>query len=211
MDGSTGSGARPGDREVAVDSNYRQEPMQDGRVRFTVTPADVPKASGGPATLAVIFALMVLGTGGRDSSGFEWILRWAIAIGGGWQLFRFINGWFARNVDKIRSPGGSFVVSPQGLEMAGGAVITREQLHRLILRNGVPEIGDVVVVDTGSVYSGMQAGAARDRMANRARAGAVSYMLCAEHGGRSVTLAGGMTEVTAHGLLTDVNRVMNAA
>jgi hypothetical protein len=58
------------------------------------------------------------------------------------------------------------------------------------------------------MYSAMQAGAANDGAVNRARAKAVSYMLCAEAGGRSTTLAGGMTEVTAHGLMTDVSRIL---
>jgi hypothetical protein len=57
----------------------------------------------------------------------------------------------------------------------------------------------------------MQAGAANDRAVNRARAMAVSYMLCAEYGGRSATLAGGMTEVTANGLITDVSRILGVA
>jgi hypothetical protein len=57
----------------------------------------------------------------------------------------------------------------------------------------------------------MAAGAANDRAVNRARAMLVSYMLCAESGGRSHTLAGGMNEVTAHGLLTDVSRILGTA
>jgi hypothetical protein len=36
-------------------------------------------------------------------------------------------------------------------------------------------------------------------------------MLCAEAGDHSTTLAGGMTVDTAHGLLTDVSRILRLA
>ncbi len=139
-------------------------------------------------------------------------LRFVVAAVGGWFVRKWVNKWFASRVDKIRAPGGNFVVSAAGIEASDGTTITSDQLHRLIVRNGVPDIqGGAVAVNTGGFYSGMQAGAANDRAVNRARALAVSYMVCAEHGGRSTTLAGGMTEVTANGLLTDVSRVMGLA
>jgi hypothetical protein len=192
-----------------MDSSYRQEPLGDGRVRFTVTPAPVPRASGAPLVLAGIFVLVVLGTTTRDTNAFWMLVRLFVAGYGAWWIHRATNRWFASRVDKVRYPGGTFVISPSGVEGASGPSNTREQLHRLIVRNGVPEVQEAVVVNTGTVYSGMQSGAQNDRTANRAKAATVSYMLCAEAGGRSTTLAGGMTEVTAHGLLTDVSRVLN--
>jgi len=192
-----------------MDSSYRQESLDGGRVRFTVTPAPVPRASGGPVIVAVLFALFVLGTMGRNEGAIGLILRLAIAIFGGIKIHRWLNGWFASRIDKVRSPGGMFVASASGVETSGGVTIPRDQLHRLIIRNGVPDMSEAsVVVNDGSVYGGMQAGAANDRAANRAKALRISYMLCAEHGGRSTTLGGGMTEVTAHGLLTDVSKVL---
>jgi hypothetical protein len=193
-----------------MESSYRQEPLDGGRVRFTVTPASVPRASGAPVVVAVIFGLFVLGTMGRQEGGLGLLIRLAIAIFGGIKIHGWLNAWFASRVDKARSPGGAFVVSPNGVEPSGGAAIPKDQLHRLIIRNGVPDVEEAsVVVNTGSVYSGMQAGAANDRAANRAKAARISYMLCAEHGGRSTTLGGGMTEVTAHGLLVDVSKVLS--
>lgn len=47
-----------------------------------------------------------------------------------------------------------------------------------------------------------------DPGAPRARV-AVSYLLCAAERDRSTTLAGGMTALTAHGLLTDVSRILS--
>ena len=191
-----------------MDSSYRQEPLGGDRVRFVVTPASAPRSKGAANIIAVIFALVVIGTTPAHTNSFVMLLRFAVGVVGGWFVRQWVNRWFAAKVDKLRSPGGSFVVSPGAIE-SGGATITREQLHRLIVRNGVPDIqGGAVAVDTGTMYSSMAAGAANDRAVNRARAMLVSYMLCAESGGRSHTLAGGMNEVTAHGLLTDVSRVL---
>jgi hypothetical protein len=195
-----------------MDSSYRQEPLDGGQVRFTVTPAPVPRASGGPVIIAVIFGLFVVGTMSRNEGALGLIIRLAIAIFGGIKIHRWLNAWFAGKVDKVRSPGGTFVASAAGIETSGGVSIPRDQLHRLIIRNGVPDVGEAsVVVNDGSVYGGMQAGAANDRAANRAKAARISYMLCAEHGGRSTTLGGGMTEVTAHGLLTDVRKLLGTS
>ena len=190
-----------------MDSSYRQEQIGDGRVRFTVTPAKVPNASGGPAVLAGIFVLIVMGTMGPREGSIGLVIRLALAVFGAMKIHRWTNQWFSRNADKVRSPGGSFVVSPSSIETPAGS-IARDELHRLIVRNGVPDVQEASVANTGTFYSGMAAGAANDRAANRAKASTVSYMLCAEAGGRSTTLGGGMTEVTAHGLLTDVSRIL---
>lgn len=194
-----------------MDSSYQQEPLDGGRVRFSVTPAPAPKASGAPLTLTIIFVLIVFASMSPTMGTFGLLIRVAIMAFGGRAIYQFTNRWFASRVDKVRSPGGTFVVAPTHIETVSAGSITREQLHRLIVRNGVPDVAEPIVVNTGSVYSGMAAGAQNDRMANRAKAATVAYMLCAEHGGRSVTLAGGMTEVTAHGLLTDVSRILSLA
>jgi len=192
-----------------MDSSYRQEPLENGRVRFTVVAATAPRSKGAANIIAVLFAVVVLGTTTRETPSFMVFLRFVIAIGGAWFVRQWVNKWFAGRVDKFRAPGGTFVASPSGLEVPSGSTITREQLHRLIVRNGIPDIqGGAVAVNTGTMYSAMQAGAANDGAVNRARALAVSYMLCAEAGGHSTTLAGGMTEVTAHGLMTDVSRIL---
>jgi len=190
-----------------MDSSYLQEQLGEGRVRFTVTPAKVPNASGGPAVIAAIFVLFVMGTMSRNEGGLGLMIRLAVSVFGAMRIHSGLNQWFRSKADKVRLPGGTFVVSPTSIETSGG-VISREALHRLIVRNGVPDVQEAVMVNTGSVYSGMAAGAQNDRMANRAKASAVSYMLCAEAGGRATTLGGGMTEVTAHGLLTDVSRIL---
>jgi hypothetical protein len=194
-----------------MDSSYRQEEIGSGRVRFTVTPAPAPKASGAPTVLAGLFVLAMFVTFTRDMGFFGLMIRLAIMVFGARFIHRSTNRWFASKIDKVRFPGGTFVVSPEGIESASGPAIGRTALHRLVVRNGIPEVQEAAVVNTGSVYSGMASGAQNDRIANRYKAGLVSWMLCAEAGGRSTTLAGGMTEVTANGLLTDTSRVLGLA
>jgi hypothetical protein len=36
----------------------------------------------------------------------------------------------------------------------------------------------------------------------------ISYRLDAEHGGKATTLAGGLNETTAYGLMTDVSNIL---
>lgn len=194
-----------------MDSRYQQEPLGDGRIRFTVTAAKVPSASGAPFVIAAIFVLIVLGSMGPREGAIGLIVRLAIAGFGAVRIHRWINQWFAGNINKLRSPGGQFVVSPDAIEVQG-STISKQDLHRLIVRNGVPEVNATIMVHhDGSMQGAMASGAHNDRMANRAKAATVSYMLCAESGGRSIVLGGGMTDVTANGLMTDVSRVLRLA
>jgi len=192
-----------------MDSSYQQEQLGGGRVRFTVHPAPVPKARGVGLALAGALGLFVLGTTPVPPSAFMVLARAAVAGCGGWWVYRMTIRWFARRADRARSPGGTFVVSASSIEASSGPNITRDQLRRLVVCNGVPKVAEPTVVNPGTVYSGMQTGAQNGR-ARPAKA-AVSYMLRAEHGGGSSTLAGGMTATTAHGLLTDVSRILSLA
>ena len=163
-----------------MESGYQQEPVGGGRVRFVVRPAPAPRASGLAMTLAALFGLLVAGTTPAHAGPGEILARIAVAGGVGWWLHRRTMRWLADRLDRRRSPGGTFVVSPFGIE-AAEARIEREHLERLIVRNAMPT----------------------------KPAAAVSYQLCAESAGRATVLAGGMTESTALGLLTDVSRILS--
>ncbi len=174
-----------------MDSGYQQEPIDGGRVRFTVTPASAPGTGTGPIAAVAIFALLVLASTPPKASALQLITRFAMASVGGWWVHRLTMRWFTARLDRIRSPGGTFVVSPSCIE-AAGAHIGRAQLKRLIVCHGV----------WGKAH------ARESRGANRKRVRAISYMLCAELHDRSTTLAGGMTEETTRGLLSDVSRIL---
>src|SRR5262245_42531315 len=93
--GSKYTQASPEPWRKTMDSSYRQEPLDGGRVRFTVSPAPVPKASGAPAVLAALFVLIVLGTMTRDTNAFWLLVRLAAAVFGARWIYRATNQWFA--------------------------------------------------------------------------------------------------------------------
>lgn len=197
-----------------MESSYRQEPLGEGRVRFTVTPASVPNASMGPNWAAAILAAVVFFTLLGRGNAFTFVLASVAAVFTFRFVKSFVQGRFDQSVNKHRSPGGAFVAGPAGIEPGLGSKIERDAIHRLLLRNGIPQSPSAnvtVVVDSTSVSQGIAADAQIAREANRAKAASVSYLLCVESGGRSTTLAGGMTETTAYGLLQDVQRTLGIA
>src|SRR5207249_5097697 len=127
-------------------------------------------------------------------------IRLAIAGVGGWWAYRLANRWLEHHADRMRSPGGTFVVSPGAIETPAGIRITRQQLGRLVVLNSVPQVAEPVFVDAGARYAEIQMGVRHDRIARRSKVARVSYLLRAETGDATTTLAGGMTEWTAHGL-----------
>jgi len=192
-----------------VDSGYLQEQLGEGRVRFTVTPAPVPATHGIPLAMAILSALLVIATMPARPSPSAILVRLVIAVLGGEAVRRRARAWLTGGIDRARAPGGSFVVSPAAIEAMGGATIPRDRLRRLIVRNGVPALGETAAVDAGVTYRGAKAPG--EVAQSRTKTASVSYMLCAEYGAQSATLAGGMTEGIALGLLTDVSRILSVA
>lgn len=174
-------------------ASYAAESLPDGRTRFTVTPAPVPRLGCLLMTLAGLGAILggilfsVLGP-----------LMFVGLVGGA------ILGWkggalfWKRSLDKRRAPGGTFIAGPAGLEV-NGQTIPADRLHQLVIRNGMDLARETSVVTNATTAQ---------RHANIAIAAQVSYMLQAESGGRATTLAGGMTETCATGLRADVARAM---
>jgi hypothetical protein len=188
-------------RKHPMESSYRQEELQPGRVRFTVAPAPIAAPRFGPLAGAFLGALILGSMGPKNGIG-SYVL---VAVGGwlGWTAFVRFFRWRA---EKFRTPGGSFIASAEGIETSSG-LIARDQLHQLVVRNGVPGLDDqVIVVTGGSLPAAFAADGAIKGAVNRAAVAAVCWNLCAEAGGRSTTLAGGMTDITARGLMTDVSR-----
>jgi len=172
-----------------MESGYQQEPIGGGRVLFSVRPAPTPGSPLVAMAPAGFLVLILAATTPADPGPLQILIRLAVAVGlGGW-----LHRWTARRLearlDRLRSPGGTFVASPFGIETSG-ARIERERLDRLIVRNALARV------------PGARGGGGR--------ATAVSYVLCAESGDRSAVMAGGMTETTALGLLADVSRILGA-
>jgi hypothetical protein len=183
-------------REGAVESEYRQERVTGGRMRFVVTPATVARESTAPVVLAGVAAIVVLAAVLRAEGvgrAVPAVVGASIAAG---LVYGLARRYLTSVLDRLRYPGGTFIVSPNGIELPTGTTIPRDRLERLTVRNGVPAPGG----------SGL---AIPRNPVQRATAERVSHMLCAEHGGRSTTLAGGMTATTASALLQDAGRVLN--
>jgi hypothetical protein len=97
----------------------------------------------------------------------------------------------------------TFRVTPETIK-AAGKTFKKEDIHRILIRNG---ISDQEVSASGNIemtVSGAQAAG----MMYRARVGAIANGLCVETGGKATIIAGGMDATTAFGLLTDVSRIL---
>lgn len=119
--------------------------------------------------------------------------------------------WVSPSAMKHRAHA-SFTAGPDGIGV-GGQTIAKAQIHRLIIRNHVNGAESSTAVFIGG-------NAASQAMGGLAMAGAalknkrmsklsdVSYRLDVESGGRAVTLAGGLSDATAFGLMKDVGAAL---
>ncbi len=162
---------------------------QDGATTvFDVTPASAPKFM-----YLVIFGgfIGLLGIGMIASGGIFMVLMAGFAI---WY------GWFRDQRPKDHKVSKSFRVTSDRIE-ANGSTFAKDDIHRLILKNGITD--KELPVQQWTTNRNEMAG-----MAHRANASMVSNSLNVETGGKSTLLAGGMDETTAYGLLTDVSKVL---
>ena len=156
---------------------------------FDVTPATPPKfgAAIGAGVVGAILGLGMIASGGI----------FLLAIGG----FAI---WYGMKRD-IRPKGykepATFRVTSNTIE-AGGRTFKTEDIHRLLIRNGITD-QEVPFDGIREVSASAAAG-----MAYRARVGMIANGLTLEAGGKSILLAGGMDDTTAYGLLTDVSKTV---
>ncbi|MCR6645247.1 MAG: hypothetical protein NVV62_12480 [Terricaulis sp.] len=169
---------------MAKASSY-QKSESNGVTTFTVTPADAPK---------FIFGLIMGGFFGL--LGLMMMPVGIIVVAAAGALI-----WFslADQRPKEHRAVTSFRVSPERVEI-GGQSFSRDDVHRVIIRNGVT---GKEVLEHYTTSASAAAG-----MAHRAHMARVANALTLESGGRATFLAGGMDEVTAYGLLRDVCKVL---
>jgi hypothetical protein len=164
---------------------------QDGSTTvFDVTPAAPPRfgAAIGAGAVGVLLGLGMIAAG-----GIFLVALGAFAI------------WYGMKRD-IRPKGykepATFRVTSNTIE-AGGRTFKTEDIHRLLIRNGITD--QEIPLDGVRMEVSAAAGAG---MAYRARVSMIAYGLTLESGGKSTLLAGGMDNTTAYGLLTDVGKVV---
>jgi len=163
---------------------------QDGAATvFDVTPASAPKFT---YLLIIGVVVGVLGLGTLASGfGFFFLLMAA---------FCFWYGWFRDQRPKEHKVPSTFRVTSDEIESAGRS-FKKNDIHRLILKNGITD--QELPVQQWTTNTNVAAG-----MAQRARIGKVANSLNVETGGKSYSLAGGMDETTAYGLLHDVSKIL---
>lgn len=104
----------------------------------------------------------------------------------------------------------SFTASPSGLKTKEG-LIEHADIHRIILRNHVAG-EDFSSIVYGSGIAAASAAIGTELEAKRLnKLGKISYRLDVEHGGKATTLAGGLNETTAYGLMTEVGNILQLA
>ena len=125
---------------------------------------------------------------------------------------------------KYRGQGGNFKASPRGIVFNNEESVSVERIHRLILRNNFSEvvipyavvgmvgggsgIAGVTMATGAAIGNALAGGLAQAAIADKNRNMAIGYRLDVEYAGNAKTLASGMTETTAYGLMQDVGRVL---
>ena len=176
---------------ASTGSEYQKR--QDGSATiFTVTPGKVPKFTT-MIGVGAFSVLLGLGTMSGVSGGIGFVM---LLMGG----FAAWYGWTRDIRPKEHRKPSTFRVTPAEIE-ANGTTFHKDNIHRLILRNGITD-QELLQVSTTSA-------AAMAGMAYKARVGLIANALTVEAGGKSTVLAGGMDETTAYGLLADVGKVLN--
>ncbi|MDZ4759567.1 MAG: hypothetical protein SGJ21_00655 [Alphaproteobacteria bacterium] len=151
---------------------------------FSVTPASGPKFW----YLIVIGTLIFL-------AGFMGLGIFAWVMGGGAVAY----GLFRDQRPAAHKTPASFSVTPASIT-AGGKTFSKDEFHRLILKNPILErAGLDVYTSNANIAAGME---------QVMKLGEVCYGLDVETGGKAHYLAGGMDYTTAFGLLTDTSRIL---
>lgn len=170
-------------------ASYTKTPQGDGFL-FSVKPA--PKMMGNLARhLILAFCGAVLSGGICIGLKLQsWTLQWLIPL----VVFIYILVFLIRRDERPKTHRfpSAFVVYPNGIEV-NGQKMHKDDIHRIIIRNAYSE-HPVEQTTAEQAFQSM--------LANR------SYSLNIESGGRATQLAGGMDEVTVHGLMTDVSHIL---
>lgn len=167
-------------------SEYKKTKTADG-VRFEVIPAKGPLPIG--LGIAALFLFFI-------GLGVHIVFSLFLVASVGYVMFKNY-----RQSHLYRTPA-SFTVSKDGVRHDNG-FISVEDIHRAIIRNHVNN-ADVDLV----AYNNMHAVSVNNEAKRLNKLAPISYRLDIESGGKATTLAGGLNETTAYGLMTDVGNIV---
>lgn len=213
-------------------SSYSMTPLADGCIRFDVRAAEFSNFVGARIMLAGfggwvaagIVAVLFQFLAGIAILHYVYMALIFASFGyAAYKLFIISKNWMMNAEMKKRGKSGSFEINSSSIKMEDGTIVQRERIHRIILRNSIsaaeiPYASGVVIGGTGMVGAGMAVGGAignamaaaavASANAQRRRQAEIGYRLDVEHNGVATTLAGGMSETTAFGLMTDVGNAL---
>ena len=150
----------------------------------------------------VISALLGYALSFKGDLGF--LMGCALFVG----LYIGIGKFIVAADKKHRGQGGSFKASHRGVVLSNGEEIPVERIHRLILRNSFSDVSVPLVTGGTGMVGAMSVGLGQAAIADQNRNIAIGYKLVVEFGGSARTLASGLTETTAYGLMKDVGGVL---
>lgn len=226
-----------------IAASYSKSTGPDG-VRLKVTPASSPQAGFSIARLILsgmiaYFGLAIIGMilspvlmgffGVFGSFGFKiagFLIFAAACVLGPFLWFKsykWFTGWYFRTQAKTRHAYDvELLVNASGIRnLATNHFISRDDIHRLVLKNGfdgtvdipmtnMAVAGNAVTVGTMVAGQAITNGFAAIANATKRAVAAVSYQVAVEAGGVSHLVAGGMNDVCAHGLMTEIERALNS-
>ena len=162
-----------------MDNGYDQQPLGRGRVRFVVQPAIARPPRWIPRLVlaGVAACAFLLPPAPADLPARAERAAAALILGG--VAFALVRAALLDRLERLRCPGGEFIVSPRGVELRDGALLSREPTLSNRLASAGPR-----------------------------SARTISYALCCRTADGIVLLVGGMSERVALALLREVNRVL---
>jgi hypothetical protein len=165
---------------------------------FSTTPEEVPYPFVMVAIPGVLLVLIAFASG-----FFYGILACGFVYGGMYLLMH------SKQATQYREPA-TFRVSPTSVE-AGGTIVPRDAIHRVLIRNHVLKAAEGVIVVANPHVSSGQSNTLAGMNWAISKLGPISYRVDVEARGVPTTLAGGLTEPVAAAILADVSKVLKLA
>lgn len=198
---------------------------------FKVTPSDSPSGKFSLSTALLCLFPAYLSSGLVASLllyfGIPMLIGSVLAIAAPClvcvQCYKGLTGWIRRREAQVRHAYEAQILAHHaGVEFNGGNTrLARADIHRMVITNAynktvlVPSSNVAVAGNAAMVGAVVAANALGNAMALAAEhkmrgLARISYLLSVEAGGKAYIIAGGLTEVCAFGLMTDIDRALNA-
>jgi hypothetical protein len=182
-----------------------QKTERDGAVHFDVQPEELPKGMDWKIPAAVGFLV------GFFMAEKGWGFLFGPIVATFFGLFAFGFGGkalrFTPEAKLHRSPS-SFSATKDFLEFAGKRTPPSD-IQRLVVRNHITEVEQPIIITAQSVGGQIASSGAVSMARQKASLAPIAFRVDFESMGKVTTLAGGLNEATAVGVMQDLSRVLN--